>query len=325
MSEHSFDGPFADSLRDFLSAKRAAGRKYGSELRLLDQMGRFFKTCRIERGELSRQHVEAWIERRNGERPRTQNIRCTIIRQFAIFLRQRGGEAWVPPPRWGPPDRRVFSPYIFTHKEVRRFFDVIDHLEPHRCSARYHVAMPLLFRLLYCCGLRLGEALRLTPGDVNLSDGILTMRNSKFGKDRMIPVLGAIRERLAGYVELRQPADSRSPLFMSCRKRAFHPAGVSAFHIRTVRQAGIPHRGRGDGPRVHDWRHTFAVHRLEEWIREGLDFTARLPALSAYLGHKDLHGTQLYLRLTAEVFPDLSKNMDALIGSLIEGRDRDEA
>jgi len=109
--------------------------------------------------------------------------------------------------------------------------------------------------------------------------------------------------------------------FLSPRQSAWHNSTIYHLYRKLLLQSEIPHGGRGKGPRVHDLRHTFAVHRLLKWYEEGADLNAKLPFLVAYLGHKDFTGTQKYLHLTAELFPNLTTRMNQQFGGVIpQGR-----
>jgi integrase len=175
------------------------------------------------------------------------------------------------------------------------------------------------FRLLYGCGLRVGELLQLVVGDVNLAEGVLTIRDGKFHKDRLVAIAPSLVTRLRAY---------DGAIAMGRRDRAypFFPAPSGGHYTYTTLYhtfrlvlsiAGIAHGGRGAGPRLHDLRHTFAVHRLAAWYREGAELSARLPVLSTYMGHRSLHETDCYLRLTAELYPDLATRLEDAYGYLI--------
>jgi site-specific recombinase XerD len=182
--------------------------------------------------------------------------------------------------------------------------------------------MPEIFRLLYTCGFRLNEVLNLRVRDVDLKQGVITVREAKFGKDRLIPPALDVVERLQIYAE-RLEKDSiekrtdDSFFFPSRTQTAWSESAIYSLFRKLLYQCGISHGGRGKGPRVHDLRHTFAVHRLIQWHEEGADLNAKMPLLIAYLGHQDFTGTQKYLHLTAELFPNLTARMNKQFGGVI--------
>jgi integrase len=184
-------------------------------------------------------------------------------------------------------------------------------------GTRRHLAFPTLFRVLYGCGLRCGEGLRLAVEDVDLGAGVLAVREGKFRQDRLVPVSASVLKRLRAYSAALGPRSSDAPFFPAPSGGVYSVGTVYHFFRRALHVAGIPHHGRRHGPRVHDLRHAFAVHRLERWHREGADLGVKLPVLATYMGHQNLAGTQRYLRLTASLFPDLTRTLEAAYGRLL--------
>jgi integrase len=180
--------------------------------------------------------------------------------------------------------------------------------------------MPEIFRLLYGSGFRLGEVLNLRVRDVDLNQGIVTVRQGKFRKDRLVPLALSLVNRLRTYAAGfgNRPPDAL--FFPAPNGRAYRLRTVYGLFRTLLLQCGIPHGGRGKGPRVHDLRHGFAVHTLLRWYREGVDPNAKLPLLATYLGHQHLSGTQRYLHLTAELFPEVMARVDAAFGDVIPRR-----
>ena len=183
--------------------------------------------------------------------------------------------------------------------------------------------MPEFFRLLYGCGFRLSEILNLQVGDVDLVQGVITVREAKFDKERLVPPSLDMIERLRiyekqiGEASLEKRTDDAFFFPSSCKDSGWSPSGIYSIFRKLLYQCNIAHLGRGKGPRVHDLRHTFAVHRLIQWYKEGTDLNTKLPLLVAYLGHQDFTGTQKYLHLTAELFPDLIQRMNKKFGYVI--------
>ena len=137
------------------------------------------------------------------------------------------------------------------------------------------------------------------------------VEQGKFRKDRLVPVTASLTERLRRYAIAMNLGKPESVFFPNPLGGVYSLKSVYSLFRRLLRQCGIPHGGRGQGPRLHDLRHTFAVHCLERWYRQGEDLNARLPLLVAYLGHQSLSGTQRYLRLTPAVFPDINARLES--------------
>ena len=211
-----------------------------------------------------------------------------------------------------------FTPHIYTDSELKRFFEQADLLPFYpNCPNRGPVAS-LLFRMLYGCGLRISEALNLTMKDVDLDRGVLAILDSKFGKSRYVPMSLSLTERCQQYAaHIRSEAPADAPFCPAPDGGHYAERAVYTTFRHILEDAGIPHTGRG--PRIHDFRHTFSVCCLKKWILSGKDLNAALPVLSAYLGHKGLNGTQKYLRLTADMYPDIVKTVELQFGNVVPG------
>lgn len=186
--------------------------------------------------------------------------------------------------------------------------------------ARKH-QLPVMFRILFNCGLRTSELLKLRMCDVDLNENVFTIVDTKFHKNRLVPFSDTVADALTQYLEMFPPESNDSLIFSSPSPRSNGGKyGNSWLHVQfrqLLRMAGIPYNGPGKGPRPHDIRHTFAVHCLNNWVLSGEDLTAALPVLSRYLGHNSLTGTQKYLQLTAQMYPDIVAKLEGQFGVLI--------
>lgn len=198
-----------------------------------------------------------------------------------------------------------YVPYIFTHQEIGRFFQVVDSIPPHSRSNK-HLSFPLLFRLLYCCGLRISEACSIKILDVDFNNGVLSIRGSKFDKDRLVPMSIPLANMFIKYHDLfNQNSQGRDCYFRNKTGTPLKRDHVYKNYRKLLWKVGISHGGKGKGPRLHDFRHTFCVHTLAKQVKEGVDLYTALPILSTYLGHSSVGATQRYVRLTIEVYPEL--------------------
>jgi site-specific recombinase XerD len=302
--------------------KRASGYKYDTPAWVLKDLDQFLCGTTLTSNELPKHLVTQWLAQHPQEKPSTQQRRIILVRQLARLMIRLGYAAYLPPNGMGPRRSYVFSPRILTHVEMHRIIAAVDALPPSPKSPLRHLILPEVFRLLYGCGFRLSEVLTLKNEDVDLQQGVITVQQGKFGKDRLVPPSIDMVERLRCYDDQlkKRALASRAPgayFFPSKGQAPWH--GSTIYHLfRTVLlQSGIAHGGRGKGPRIHDLRHTFAVHRLLLWYEEGADLNAKMPFLVAYLGHKDFTGTQKYLHLTAELFPNLTARMNEQFGGVI--------
>jgi integrase/recombinase XerD len=196
----------------------------------------------------------------------------------------------------------------------------VDALEPTARSPLRHLIMPEVFRLLYGCGFRVSEVLKLQVRDVDLNQGIITVRQGKFRKDRLVPPALPLVNRLRKYAAHFENRPPNAIFFPAPSGRPFSLYTVYRLFRQLLLQCGISHGGRGKGPRIHDARHLFAVRALRRWYQDGADLDAKLPLLATYLGHVNLSETQHYLHLTAELFPEITARADAAFGDVIPRR-----
>jgi len=307
--------PLAEIITRYVVEKRAIGYRCEEEARILRRLDCFLTTQGLASPELPRELVRQWLAKTPHEHPRTQAARAGLTRQLARFMADRGLPAYVPPPVRLEIARLDFTPHIFTREQIQALLACVDRLPASPRSPRRHLVMPELFRVLYGCGLRISEAVKLAVTDVDRDQGVLLVREGKFGKDRLVPVSAGLAERLRRYATaLDRERDLGQAFFPKQDGRHYNKRTVYGVFRWLLREAGISHGGRGRGPRLHDLRHTFAVHRLEDWYRQGANLAAKLPVLSAYMGHQSLAGTQRYLRLTPALFPDVVASVEAVVG-----------
>jgi integrase len=316
---HVFYSTLGKWMQRFIKEHQACGYRYVTEGYRLRRFDQFLLDAGLQIEALPRELVVQWTAKRSHESLTTQRQRVAIVRRFAQFLLRQGIPAYVPESTLATARDR-FTPRILNREEVRRFLCAADKMRRDgRAPWRHHI-MPELFRLFYGCGLRLGEALRLTGADVDLNAGILCIRESKFGKDRLVPMAPSQTTRLQRYLERIGGRTTKAIFFPAPDGYRYSHQAVYTAYRQLLRAACISHEGRGRGPRIHDLRATFAVHRLEAWYRQGENLGAKLPVLSAYLGHASLYGTQHYLVLTTGLFPDIVGRLDEQFGHLIPRR-----
>ena len=211
-------------------------------------------------------------------------------------------------------------PYIYSRDELRRLFDpAMVEISRRGAIQLDAVTFRTLLLLLYGAGLRFGEATRLTLADVDLAQAVLTIRATKFYKSRLVPVGPQLATVLDGYMHLRRRAglaQGETAFLLSNRDGSpLASSTVQAAFDALRRIAGV--HGTAGGrqiPRLHDLRHSFAVHSLTAWYRQGADVQRLLPVLSTYLGHADLEGTKVYLSMTPELLQQASLRFERYAG-----------
>ena len=250
------DITLSDAIAALVAQKRAVGYKYVAEARVL---ARFHAFCRAEfpgRATVSQVSVHAWIAsaRRRGVKPATLQGLTAPLRELARWLGHRGAEAYVLPAGvLARPARYI--PHIYTDQELAALFAQTDRCHPCSLVPFRHLVMPVLFRTIYGCGLRLSEARILHPDDVDIDTGVLQLRNTKGGKDRQVPVSEPLRVRLAAYHAHLAGWSTRDWFFPGRDGLPLTVGNIERNFRRFLWQARIPHGGPGRGPRVHDLRH----------------------------------------------------------------------
>ena len=320
IKDYPYCGNLAELIKAFVDEKRAVGYKYNTEAKCLNRFSKFTLDFDLSPNTLTKEVVEAWISKQSTDSERSQYARFSLISQFANYMKRMGYAVYVPSRDEIGKMHKTFTPYIFTHQEINDFFKAADSMQKshHSLAPRRHLIMPVLFRMLYYCGLRVSEATHLRGEDVDLEHGILTIRESKFGKSRYVPMSPELTAKCITYSKTRLVGTVDNDwYFASTDGNFYHTRSIYDVFRKLLWNAGISHGGRGKGPRVHDLRHTFAVHSLQKWTANGGDPTVMLPRLSAYLGHNSLDATEQYLRMTAEVYPELSDILQNTYGYII--------
>jgi len=317
---NTYTSILADVIQGFIREREALGYRYRKQAACLKRFDMFCIEVSHSEVALSRELAMRWAAKTPWESDDAQRRRIRLVRRLATYMARTGYDAYIYPDHLGVGCSDTYQPYLFSEAELARFFARVDRCVSLPRSSYRHRVFPLLYRMLYGCGLRVSEALNLTVGDVNTEEGTLTIRNAKFHKDRLVPMHPSLVERCRVYMEEIHPVGKSEDIFFPspqdgrCSERTIY-----AYFRRFLWEAGISHGGRGKGPRVHDLRHAFAVHCLKRWVRSGVDLTVALPYLSVYLGHAGLKGSQRYLRLTAELYPNIAKAMDERFGHLLPG------
>ncbi|MSS59535.1 tyrosine-type recombinase/integrase [Erysipelotrichaceae bacterium Oil+RF-744-GAM-WT-6] len=293
-------GPFMEGL---IQEKRAIGYKYESEEKRFREMdGFFFRTGATEPA-LTKEMVILYTEKRPNETKQTRNGRIGAIRELARYMTRTGNEAYICPPLPAGSYAREYVPHIFTNQELAAIFQAADREgRENKCNQRYAV----IFRILYSTGMRVNELMHIKFKDIDFEAGTFFIRQAKNNKDRMIPVHRIALDYLQDYLfKYRQSISGEEYVFTNDMGTSLSSNSVYTHFRRCLWKAGIHHGGRRKGPRVHDFRHTFCVHCLRNWVKEGQDINALMPYLCAYMGHSDTRCTEYYPRLTSELYPDI--------------------
>lgn len=302
-----FCSPLAPRIRSFISLRQLSGTDYQSQALLLSYFDRFLTEETPETPRITRQITDRYLQTLSHLAPRVQSNRFCVVRQLCRYLMRTDPLTFVPEPLRSIPSQAAHQPYIYSETEIGALLAAAAELPPPD-SLR-----PLTYRtllgLLYSTGIRIGEALALNLEDFYSAEERLCIAEGKFRKARWVPLSVSTARALQAYLDRRlllKPRSPDAPLLLNQRSRRLHQVTVNQTFHQLLRRCAIPH-GKHSGPRIHDLRHTFAVHRLLAWYRDGQDVNARLPLLATYLGHVDIHSTQVYLRATPELTEEVAR------------------
>lgn len=316
--EITADGAFPELFDEYVDYKRSLGYVYpDSRLYLVRRLSRFLAGLPADAQVLTRQAAEAFARPGPGESPGSVAGRRGIARQFALFLQWKGIDAWVLPERAGPRQPARFTPRIITAEEMTRIIACADARPASRCGPQTQPVYAMLVRLLWCSGLRIGEALSLRIGEVDLAEAVITVGKAKHNRTRLVPMspsLAAHARRYAVDVGL-VPEDRAAWFFPSPRGGAYHPSSATAHLQRLMREAGVT-TASGRAPRAHDLRHSYAVAALAKMQAAGVDARVALPALATFMGHADIVSAEYYLRLAPSGWAGIQRAMAATYADL---------
>ena len=301
----------------FLGFKKMSGFKYEKQAKLMEAFDRYCIETGFSGGHLTIKLAHGFLYGFHYEREKRRYEKALLLNDFGKFLFQSDHKSYICP-KMPVPVRTPSGPYIYSEDELGRLFKVIDRYPTHPLTNR-HLVDPLMFRMIYGCGLRLSEALNLKLEDIDTKEGTITILDSKNGKDRLVPMAESLTKRCRDYLRTVHVFGKSDTYFFKSPSGSRMDRYTPYSRFRDyLWSAGIPHSGHG--PTIQDFRHTYCVHRLKKWVLEKKDLNNLFPYLSAYLGHKDFRGTQYYLRLTADLYPHIIVKTEAALGHIIPER-----
>jgi integrase/recombinase XerD len=289
---------------------------------LLDRQGRFLRQFVRETGNTPLSDVTptavASFLRGRGMPTATWRAKRASLAGLYRYAISRGFAAASPlpehPPKLSPPQ----TPYVYSSAELQRLLDATAVLN-HPASRLQSMTYRMLLLLLYGSGLRVGEAIALRLSDIDLAQCLITVCNTKFYKTRLVPVGPRLSQQMAAYLDRRRllaiPEGEMSAFLCSRTGHSLHYTQVIKTFQRIRSAAGIvTPTGECRPPRLHDLRHSAAVHRVLAWYKAGKDVQRLLPSLATYLGHADIRSTQQYLQMTPELLQEASRRFARYAG-----------
>jgi site-specific recombinase XerD len=289
-------------VADYITFKQALGGRFKIDAQILKAFSKAMGDVDITEVQLGA--VQAFLAGKDAVTSYWHQ-KFGVLARFYRFLMIRNFVDSMPLPKTVPKRPEPMKPYIYSMDELRRLLAATDKLQSPWSPIRACTYRTLILTL-YSTGLRIGEALSLTLADINFQESIITVRSGKFFKTRLVPMGPCLTDTLRGYVQQRRklpcPQSEASAIFVTRSGNALTYDQARKVFPVLRNLAGI-HREKEARyqPRVHDIRHTMAVHRLLSWYREGADVQRLLPHLSTYLGHLDIAATQRYLTMIPEI------------------------
>jgi integrase len=286
------------AAEDYVALRRAMGFKLDKPGRLVLQFAEHLD--RLGTRQLTIDIALAWARQPTHADPSWWAYRLSAVRGFAVYLHPRLPGIQVPPADLLPLRTKRATPYLYSADDVAALMTAARRLRTPLVAATYET----LIGLLAVTGLRIGESLNLNRADIDLTAGMLTVVNGKFGKSRQVPLHPTTIDRLRFYAGRRDelaPTPSAMTFFLSTAGTRLSACRVESTFRSLVRATGLQPRSARCRPRLHDLRHSFAVNTVLDWYRDGGDVQARMPLLSTYLGHVDPSATYWYLSTAPEL------------------------
>ncbi|MHB1527577.1 MAG: tyrosine-type recombinase/integrase [Candidatus Dormibacteria bacterium] len=289
---------FASAATDYLVTRRALGYQLSQQGQLLTQFVAYLDS--VGASHLTVEHAVAWAKLPTATDPVWWNARLAVVRGFSRYMHALDPFTEVPPVGILPDRNHRVIPYIYDDDDLRRLLQAAGRLSSPLRADTYQT----LIALLAVTGMRIGEAVRLDQIDLDWSQGLLTIRHSKYGKSRQLPLQPTTVDALRGYArrrDERRPRAKSPSFFVSTVGTRLIPRNAMAGFAQLVCDAKLDWSGRRRPPRLHDLRHAFAVRTVIGWYRDGLSVEERLPLLSTYLGHIGPASTYYYLTAVPEL------------------------
>lgn len=318
-----FQSPLAGDIKRFLTYKRALARQFRTEESVLRLLDRYLVEQRVTHiAAITPLLLDGFFASRPRTRPRSYNHLLGVTRQFFCWLVEQGTISSSPV--LASPRRAITQrfPFLFDVIKARRLLEVSNTLLDNSRAILRGATYTTIFALLYGLGLRVGEVSRLCRKDVDLDRHLLVIRQTKFGKSRLVPFGPRMGQRLSEYIRLREQQSGAlrpdTPMFSFTKNKPVHPGTISQTFHHLLPRLNLDVLPGTAPPRVHDLRHSFAVETLLRWYRMGTDPAQRLIHLSTFLGHVNPESTAVYLTITTDLLQEANQRFERFTGPLLK-------
>jgi len=306
-----FTSVWAKDFIEYLKSREQAGFNAVPMAKRLLKLDRFCNERKLSTRVFTREDAEAYRLSQNHEAPGTRYHRVNTAKVFFETMLKQGLEV-TPPRNVSYKSCNSFVPHIYTEEERVAYFRAVDTYN-YGQSGRCAIIMPLLFRLLACNGLRIGETLCICKCDVDLESGVIRLRATKNGAERYTVLSQDLLTMMRSYASKTfYQINDNAPIFWGFHALNKHVAAqtIYRYHVEFLHAANIPYNGEHTGPRVHDWRWTAAVMSCKQLVDQGMDMHTSLVYLAQWLGHRSTKACEYYLRFATTLFPYLCSRLD---------------
>lgn len=304
----TFIGPFASDIENYLNEKVNLGHKITSYIYALKSFDTFSQQYNKNLKILTKELLEAWLNSKPNEKINNTLSRATIIRGFSKYMNMKNSSNYILVD--GIYNKGIrYNAYIFSDLEIKKIFNEID-IKIQKNSNSYSAnSTKIIFSLLYACGMRVSEVLNIKVKDFDEHQKIITIYKGKNEKDRIIPLTNYLSDMITDFInKFQKYLKLESFLFEHKNNNPYSRFTINHRFWKLLSKCHIHHDE--SGPRLHDFRHTFAVHCLRKWEQENKDLNVYLPILQTYLGHSDFKCTAYYLKLTADVYTKITEKIE---------------
>ena len=280
--------------QSFLQQKRFLGYRYRTEEIVLKEIVLF-----LNGREITKEITEEYARMNKNLRFNTIARNMGVLREFCKYLKIQGIDCYQIPGKIYPQNHKNYTSYIFSHQQIKNIYQNLElALKGYHYSYHQQLAYPLVIKLLYQTGMRLGEVLSIQKQDYLIEDGCFHLRNTKNNQERLVFLKENLKQEMNFFVYKFNHQWEKSSLIFSVSSST-----IEKYFYKVLKLANIPRRE--NSPRVHDLRHTFVVHRIQEYVNEGKDVNVMLPILQKHLGHQSLNALSYYFHLTKEILGEI--------------------
>lgn len=292
----------------FLQYKNALGYKYKTEKIVLKEIVNYLENNNIQ--VITKEVTEEYARINLNLTSNTIARNMGVFREFCKYLKLQDIECYQIPNKLYPQNHNNFTPYIFNHKEIKLIIKNSYLIFDYHTNYYHKTIIPIIIRILYQTGMRIGEVLSLRKIDYNYEEGYFHLHNTKNNEERLIVLPDDLNNIMINYYhkfyDNKNDDDKLFNISSSC---------INVLFYKILQKSNIKRTDKG--PRLHDLRHTFVVHSIEKFVNEGKDLNVILPILQTYLGHKSTKALSYYFHMTKDILQDLNKLSEEKLGYLI--------